>query len=90
MQHHSANHALHAHQMQQNMVPRTQLAPLCHTPRPILSIETCGHGAVRNPPMSIPRDVPPGMPISRTMGDGSTVPPNHVKTTGSELHLHAF
>ncbi|KAF8558243.1 hypothetical protein OG21DRAFT_1474968 [Imleria badia] len=87
IQHHPANHPLHTHQMQQNMVPRTQLAALSHTPRPILSIETCGHGAVRNP-MSIPRDVPPGtdaraMPISRTMGDGPTVPPNHVKTTGT-------
>ncbi|KAH0832112.1 hypothetical protein J3R83DRAFT_13021 [Lanmaoa asiatica] len=87
IQHHSANHPLHAHQIQQNMVPRTQLSALSHTPRPILSIETCGHGAVRHPSLSIPRDVPPGteahtMPISRTMGDGQAVPPNHVKTTG--------
>ncbi|KAG9315715.1 hypothetical protein JVU11DRAFT_3362 [Chiua virens] len=87
IQHHSANHPLHAHQIQQNMLPRTQPAALSLTPRPILSIETCGHGAVRHPSLSIPRDVPPGadaraMPISRTMGDGPVVPPNHVKTTG--------
>ena len=77
------------------MVPRTQLAALSHTPRPVLSIETCGHGAVRNPSLSIPREVPPGtdvraMPISRTMADGPTVPPNHVKTTGSKPHLHPY
>lgn len=76
------------------MIPRSQIAALSHPPRPILSIETCGHGAVRNP-LSIPRDVPPGadgraIPISRTMGDGPAVPPNHVKTTGSKPHLHAY
>jgi hypothetical protein len=72
------------------MIPRTQLSVLSHTPRPVLSIETCGHGAVRNPSLPIPREVPPGtgMPISRTMGhgDGPAVLPNHVKTTGSKSH----
>ncbi|KIK99862.1 hypothetical protein PAXRUDRAFT_822313 [Paxillus rubicundulus Ve08.2h10] len=83
-QHHPTNHSLHSHQIQQSMVPRSQLATLTHAPRPVLSIETSGHGAIRHPSLSIPRDVPPGadmraMPLSRTMGDGPNASHNHAK-----------
>jgi hypothetical protein len=74
------------------MVPRSQLATLTHAPRPVLSIETSGHGAIRHPSLSISRDVPPGadmraMPISRSMGDGPNASHNHAKNAASKLEF---
>ena len=69
-------------------LPKTTLDD---TPRPILSIETCGHGPVRHPSLSVPRGVLPetdtrATPISRTMANGSALLPNLIKTTSSKLH----
>ncbi|KAH7922950.1 hypothetical protein BV22DRAFT_1016308 [Leucogyrophana mollusca] len=87
--HHSSTHQLLSHQMQQGLVPRTQLLSLSHVPRPILSIETTtGHAVNRHPSLSIARDVGGAadmrsLPISRGMQDPASSSHGHAKSSSS-------